>query len=157
MGVLRILAFPISLLYGGVVSIRNKMYDLGIFKSNKMSVPTVCVGNLSVGGTGKTPMVEFLLRSYGTDKTAVLSRGYRRKSRGFVLADASSTVEDLGDEPYQIHRKFPDIPVAVDVNRAAGIQRLRSECNPNLILLDDAFQHRHVRPDFSILLTAFSK
>ena len=109
MQLLRKLAFPISLLYGLVIHIRNYMYDVGLFTSKSYGTPTICVGNLSVGGTGKTPMIEYLVRNLeGAYKVAVLSRGYRRKSKGFQLADSTSTVEDLGDEPYQIYSKFSE-------------------------------------------------
>jgi tetraacyldisaccharide 4'-kinase len=113
------------------------------------------VGNLSVGGTGKTPMVELLI-SLLQDKytVAVLSRGYKRKSKGFVLATAESTVDQLGDEPFQIHTKFDNVQVAVDANRQNGIRILEKEIKPDVILLDDAFQHRKVKPALSILLTA---
>lgn len=129
---------------------------MGIFKSKPFSTPTICIGNLSVGGTGKTPMVEFLISILKKDfKIAVLSRGYRRKSRGFLLADFDTTVEALGDEPYQIHLKFPEVTVAVDADRRNGISILEHKICPDLILLDDAFQHRKVKPGFSILLTAY--
>lgn len=155
---LRIIGFPIALIYGSIVRVRNYFYDVGIFKSKKFDTPTICVGNLSLGGTGKTPMVEFLVSALQeTSKVAVLSRGYRRKSNGFVLANSESRVEQLGDEPFQIHKKFENITVAVDADRRNGIARLENEVRPDLIILDDAFQHRKVSPTFSILLTAFDK
>ena len=107
---LRILAFPISLIYAFVVFLRNRCYDHGWFSSKSYKVTTVCVGNLSVGGTGKTPMIEFLIQLLEERKLAVLSRGYKRISEGFVLSDSSSTVADLGDEPFQIHQKIPKNP-----------------------------------------------
>jgi len=152
---LRYLAFPISLIYALVVHIRNLLYDRGIFASHSHATPTICVGNLSVGGTGKTPMIEYLVRMLEGHRLALLSRGYRRKSRGFVLAEAGSSVLDLGDEPYQLHRKFPMLAVAVDGDRRRGILALQRSVDPELILLDDAFQHRRVKPTFSILLTAY--
>ena len=156
MQLLRKLLFPISLVYGSVVFFRNLCYDLGVFKSETFETPTICVGNLSVGGTGKTPMVELLLRLlWKTNHVAVLSRGYKRKSKGFQIANANSTVEELGDEPYQIHLKFPEVTVAVDADRRNGILKLAEKINPNLILLDDAFQHRKVKAGFNILLTSF--
>lgn len=132
------------------------MYDKGFLPSEKYETRTICVGNLSVGGTGKTPMIEYLIR-YFEDRyqIAVLSRGYRRKSKGFILAAPTSTVEELGDEPYQIHYKFPDVSVAVDANRRNGIEQLQESVGPDLILLDDAFQHRKVKADLNILLTSF--
>ncbi|MBO0592044.1 tetraacyldisaccharide 4'-kinase [Cellulophaga sp. E16_2] len=156
MRILRILAFPISLIYACVVYVRNFLFDIGFLKSREYKTPTVCVGNLSVGGTGKTPMIEFLLQTFQTDYTiAVLSRGYGRKSDGYQVASEVSTVEVLGDEPYQIAQKFPGVTVAVDASRQNGITKLESTVAPDLILLDDAFQHRKVTSRFSMLLTAY--
>ncbi len=155
MEVLRKLLFPISLIYALVVHVRNFLYDAGVFKSKVFKTPTICIGNLSVGGTGKTPMAEFLISLLKDNyKIALLSRGYRRESKGFVLANHKSTVGDLGDEPYQIYAKFSKISVAVDADRRNGIKRLEEEVQPDLILLDDAFQHRRVKYGLSILLTA---
>ncbi|MEX0312958.1 MAG: tetraacyldisaccharide 4'-kinase [Allomuricauda sp.] len=151
---LRKIAFPFSLIYGLVVFFRNRLFDIGFFSSKSYNTPTLCVGNLSVGGTGKTPMIEFLVKLLEGHKVAVLSRGYKRKSKGFVLATSESTMEDLGDEPYQLYKKFPNIVVAVDADRRNGIQNLETLANPDVILLDDAFQHRRVKPSFSILLTS---
>ena len=156
MQLLRKLLFPISLVYGSVVFFRNLFYDLGVFKSETFETPTICVGNLSVGGTGKTPMIELLVRLLcDTNHIAVLSRGYKRKSKGFQIANANSTAEELGDEPHQIRLKFPEVTVAVDADRRNGISKLAEKINPNLILLDDAFQHRKVKAGFNILLTSF--
>lgn len=156
MQVLRKILFPVSFLYAMVVYLRNYFYDKCIFKSKSYRTPIICVGNLSVGGTGKTPMIEFLVSELSEEfKVAVLSRGYRRKSKGFILADKGTTVQVLGDEPFQIHSKFPEITVAVDADRRNGISALEDKVSPALILLDDAFQHRRVKPDFSILLTAY--
>ena len=152
---LRNLGWPLSVLYGWIVYIRNKCYDWGWFSSRSYQVPILCVGNLSVGGSGKTPMVEWLLRHLPPEKkVAVLSRGYRRKSSGFQRATPESTAAQIGDEPLQIARNFPEAIVAVDANRQRGIERLVAQESPDLILLDDAFQHRKVRPARSILLTA---
>ncbi|TMM56112.1 tetraacyldisaccharide 4'-kinase [Maribacter algarum] len=156
MWLLRKVLFPVSLVYGLVVYLRNRCYDWGLFPSESYQTPIICIGNLNVGGTGKTPMVELLISLLQEKyKVAVLSRGYRRKSRGFVLANADSTVNDLGDEPYQIHMKFKNIQVAVDADRQNGIALLEKDVKPDVILMDDAFQHRKVKPGFSILLTAF--
>lgn len=152
---LRKIAFPISLIYALVVYVRNFLFDVGFFSSKSYKTPTICVGNLSVGGTGKTPMTEYLLRILSDRKIAVLSRGYKRKSNGFYLGGPESTVLELGDEPYQIHQKFSEVAVAVDANRRNGIEKLQSLVNPEIIILDDAFQHRKVKPTFSILLTTF--
>lgn len=154
---LRKIAFPFSLVYALMVHIRNFFYNTGVMKSKSYQTPTLCVGNLSVGGTGKTPMIEYLVRLLKGHKIAVLSRGYKRKSKGFLVADANSDVLDLGDEPYQLHQKFPEITVAVDADRRNGINQLENTVKPEVILLDDAFQHRRVKPDFSILLTAYGQ
>lgn len=157
MQLLRKIAFPISLLYAIVVHVRNYLFDIGVFKSKSFNTPIIVIGNLSVGGTGKTPMVEFLVSMLKNEyRTAVLSRGYKRRSKGFVLATSESTVEQLGDEPYQMYSKFPDITMAVDANRRNGISILEDRIKPDVILLDDAYQHRSVKPDFSILLTAYT-
>ncbi|MEM1260476.1 MAG: tetraacyldisaccharide 4'-kinase [Bacteroidota bacterium] len=157
MGLLRKMAWPISMVYGVVVHCRNLLYDHQVLKSKNYKTPTVCVGNLSVGGTGKTPMIEFLISKLQKKyKLAVLSRGYKRNSKGFQLGTLHSTVEQLGDEPFQIQRKFPRIQVAVDADRQNGISVLQKLVGPDLILLDDAFQHRRVAPTFSILLTTYS-
>lgn len=156
MRLLRKLLFPVSFLYGLVVRIRNYFYDIGFFKSQSFKTPVVCVGNLSVGGTGKTPMIEYLIKALQDDfKIAVLSRGYKRKSKGYQLANEHSTVEQLGDEPFQIYHKFNTINLAVDADRCNGILNLESNIKPDVILLDDAFQHRRVTPSFNILLTAY--
>ncbi|MCL4114614.1 UNVERIFIED_CONTAM: hypothetical protein GTU68_005348 [Idotea baltica] len=158
MKLLRIIGLPVAFVYGLIIHVRNFLYDTGIFKSKSFETPTVCVGNLSLGGTGKTPMVEFLVAALKDElKVAVLSRGYKRKSNGYIVANADSTVGSLGDEPYQIYNKFKHITLAVDSNRSNGITTLEKEVKPNLIILDDAFQHRMVKPTFSILLTAYNK
>ncbi|WP_232625262.1 tetraacyldisaccharide 4'-kinase [Pareuzebyella sediminis] len=158
MQLLRKILFPISLVYAMVVYLRNFLYDKGVFSSKTFETPIICIGNLSVGGTGKTPMVEFLISVLFEKVTlAVLSRGYRRKSKGFILGDENSTVEELGDEPYQILKKFKGISVAVDADRQNGISILQEKLKPDVIVLDDAFQHRRVRCDFSILLTVYDK
>jgi len=156
MWLLRKILFPVSLVYGLVVYLRNRFYDWGVFPSKSYRTPVICIGNLNVGGTGKTPMIELLISLLQNQyKVAVLSRGYRRKSKGFVLGTVDSTVADLGDEPFQIHSKFEKVQVAVDANRQNGISILERDIKPDVILLDDAFQHRKVKPGFSILLTAY--
>ncbi|MGB5386944.1 MAG: tetraacyldisaccharide 4'-kinase [Eudoraea sp.] len=156
MQLLRILAFPFSLIYALAVYFRNVLYDSGILQSTEFKTVVVSVGNLSTGGTGKTPMIEWLLNHLSpSSKLAVLSRGYKRKSRGFVLAQKTSTAEEIGDEPLQIYSKFPEVSVAVDADRIRGIKLLETSKHPNLILLDDAYQHRKVNPLFSILLTSY--
>lgn len=158
MQLLRKLGFPISMIYALVVYLRNYLYDLGLLSSKAFGTKTVCVGNLSVGGTGKTPMIEFFLsKVHQQNRIAVLSRGYGRKSKGYLLAKPGIGVEDLGDEPFQIYKKFPDALIVVDVDRQHGISVLEETLAPDIILLDDAFQHRKVRCDHYVLLTSHSK
>lgn len=154
---LRKILFPFSILYGIITAIRNYMYDVGFLKSYSFEKPTIVVGNLSVGGTGKTPQIEYLIRLFSEKyQVATLSRGYKRKSEGFVLGDASTVVGDIGDEPFQFFTKFTTIQVAVDTDRKNGIEQLLSQKNqPQVILLDDAFQHRKVKAGFYILLTSY--
>ncbi|HSN48353.1 MAG TPA: tetraacyldisaccharide 4'-kinase [Flavobacterium sp.] len=157
MNLLRKILFPFAILYGFITGIRNFLYDKGILKSYSFDVPVIAVGNLSVGGTGKTPQIEYLIRLLSPKyKVATLSRGYKRQSKGFVLADSTSNAEILGDEPFQFYKKFNKIQVAVDADRKHGIDQLLSQTNkPEVILLDDAFQHRKVKAGFYILLTSY--
>lgn len=150
---------PLSLLYEAVMLMRNYLYDQQLLPSTSFENPVICVGNLAAGGTGKTPMTEFLLRKLSDDfSVAVLSRGYRRRSKGFILADANSTADLLGDEPYQLFRKFSNIRLAVDGQRVRGITKLLElPSPPQVIIMDDGFQHRAVTPGFSILLTDYSR
>ena len=152
---------PFSWLYGLGVGFRNQMFELGILKSKSYDIPIIAVGNITVGGAGKTPHVEHLVRLlHGKVKVAVLSRGYKRKSRGYVLADKQSTARDIGDEPYQMMKKFPDIHIAVDKKRCHGIDRLitdESTKDTDVILLDDAYQHRYVKPGINILLVDYHR
>lgn len=147
---LRILLLPFSPLYGLIVFLRNKAYDLGIFSSVKFDLPVIVVGNLVVGGSGKSPATEYLIRLFADYKVAVLSRGYGRSTRGFILADQHAKAATIGDEPLQFYHKFPQLTVAVCEDRVEGIKRLAPD--HDLILLDDAFQHRSLQPGFSILL-----
>lgn len=160
MKILRYILLPIVPVYYVVTWFRNKLYDLGIKKSMSYSFPVICVGNLSVGGTGKTPMIEFLINLLKNDyKVATLSRGYKRNTEGFQLANENATAESIGDEPFQFYNKFKDtIKVAVDSDRQHGIKNL-SELNnaPEVVLLDDAYQHRKVKAGFNILLTTYAK
>ena len=156
---LRKILFPLAILYGWIAQLRNFLYDKGILKSYAFDIPVIAVGNLSVGGTGKTPQIEYLIRLLSTDfKVATLSRGYKRQSTGFLLANELSTAASLGDEPYQMHLKFPHVQVAVDADRKNGIEQLLSqETKPEVIVLDDAFQHRKVKAGLYILLTTFDE
>ncbi len=157
MNLIRKLLFPFAILYGFITSIRNFLFDQGIFKSYSFDIPIIAVGNLSVGGTGKTPQIEYLIRLLTPKyKVATLSRGYKRQSEGFVLADSSSNVAILGDEPFQFYKKFNNIQVAVDADRKNGIEQLLFQTEkPEVILLDDAFQHLKVNAGFYILLTSY--
>jgi tetraacyldisaccharide 4'-kinase len=157
MNLLRKILFPFAILYDLITSFRNFLFDKGILKSYSFELPIIVVGNLSVGGTGKTPQIEYLIRLLSERYAiATLSRGYKRKSTGFVLANSSATAATLGDEPYQFYQKFPSIQVAVDADRKNGIEQLLGQTPPpQVILLDDAFQHRKVKAGFYILLTAY--
>ncbi len=149
---------PISWLYGMGVSVRHSLYDMGAYKSEEFDIPIVCVGNITVGGTGKTPMTEYLVQLLSSYyNVAVLSRGYKRKTRGFLLAEVGMSYRRIGDEPKQIKLKFPTIPVAVCEKRSVGIKKLR-ELHPevNLIILDDGFQHRAVEPWVNIVLMDYN-
>ena len=144
---------PLGWLYGAFASIRNRLYDLGVYKSVRFSLPVISIGNITVGGTGKTPHTEYIASLLMSRfRTAVLSRGYGRCSKGFVLSDASSDSRLIGDEPLQIKRRFPDLDVAVCEDRVKGIRQLLEMRNPKTIILDDAFQHRRVTPSLNILL-----
>ena len=153
---LRFLLFPFAIIYDVVTSIRNFFFEVGFFKQTSFKVPVIVVGNLSVGGTGKTPQIEYLIRLLKDRfKTVVLSRGYKRKTEGFVLLNSTHSAEDVGDEPLQYFKKFDSIDVAVDANRVQGITKLIADKSPEVILLDDAYQHRKVKGSFYILLTKF--
>ncbi|MBO6144336.1 MAG: tetraacyldisaccharide 4'-kinase [Prevotella sp.] len=150
---------PLSWLYGAGVKLRNTMFSIGILKSRAFDVPVISVGNITVGGTGKTPHVEYLVEMMKKQfRVAVLSRGYKRKSKGFVMADADTPMEAIGDEPYQMKQKFPDVTVAVDKNRCHGIDVLTANDRQlDAILLDDAYQHRYVKPGINILLVDYHR
>lgn len=154
---IRKILYPISLLYGLIMSIRNKAFDRGILSSRSFDLPVIAVGNLNVGGTGKSPFIEYLIRlCQGSCQTAVVSRGYGRKTKGFFLATPDCSARELGDEPFQFYRKFKGLEVAVDENRVRAIEKLQTmKPEVDLILMDDAFQHRYVKAGMYILLTAF--
>lgn len=151
---------PLSWLYGAAVYVRNKLFDKHFLRVEKFNVPVVSVGNITVGGTGKTPHVEFLVRNLSADyNIAILSRGYKRKTHGYVLANGKSTPDTIGDEPYQLYQKFGMVAkVAVCEKRTEGIKKLLKEFpDINLVILDDAFQHRYIKPKVSILLTDYNR
>jgi tetraacyldisaccharide 4'-kinase len=153
---LRWLLLPFSLVYGLVVMMRNWFYDAGLFTSRSFDMPIISVGNLDVGGAGKSPMTEYLVRLLKDDhKLATLSRGYGRQTKGFLKATATTTATEFGDEPSQFHQKFPDITVAVAEKRTVGIEQLKED--HEVIILDDAYQHRAVDPGFKILLFDYNR
>ncbi|MBR9914897.1 MAG: tetraacyldisaccharide 4'-kinase [Algicola sp.] len=158
MKLLRKILFPFVPIYYIVVWVRNRLYDMGWKSSKSYDLPIICVGNLSVGGTGKTPTIEYLISFLKeAHLVATLSRGYKRETEGFIIADPSSTAKDIGDEPLQFYRKFNHIIVSVDANRQRGISQLKALKQPDVILLDDAFQHRKVKAGFNILLTTYNQ
>src|SRR4030095_9814552 len=154
----RMLLLPFSLIYGLIIYIRNWMFDVNLFRSASFNLPLICIGNLSVGGTGKSPMVEFLIGKLQREfRLAVLSRGYKRKTKGYALAGPHSTALEIGDEPMQFFNKFPDLTIAVGEERVVAIpQLLHDKPDTQVIILDDAFQHRWVTAGFNILLTDYN-
>ncbi len=157
MKIISFFLYPIALIYGMINFFRNKCYDWGIFKKTAFGFPVIAVGNLSMGGSGKTPHVEYLVRLLKYNfNLATLSRGYGRSSKGFIIATAKSHSREIGDEPVQFKQKFQDILVAVDERRVHGIKQIKNKYpKTEIIILDDAFQHRAVKPGLSILLTDF--
>ena len=155
----KILFWKLSIQFSLVTSIRNFIYNIGVIKSRQFNLPIISVGNLVLGGSGKTPTIEYLIRLLSKNyKIAVLSRGYGRKSNGFIIADSNSDANLIGDEPMQYFRKFKDIVVSVDSDRTRAINKLINlNLKLEIILLDDAYQHRKVKPKTSILLTEYSK
>ena len=156
---MRTLLAPFSWLYGFGLAIRHTLYDNHLLPSHEVDIPTICVGNLAVGGTGKTPHVEYLIRLLSpTYKVAVLSRGYKRKTHGFVLADENANASTIGDEAMQIHSKFPHVAVAVCEDRVRGVRMLKKQVEGlQVVILDDAYQHRAIRCGYYILLTPYDQ
>ena len=154
--IVRILLLPLTMWYAIGVAVRNWLYDCGLKRSVRPDVPTIGMGNLRVGGTGKTPHTEYLIRLLAGRRVALLSRGYGRATTGFVLADDGSTASQIGDEPLMMARKFPQLTVAVCEDRVEGVRRLMEmPQKPDVVLLDDVYQHRHIRPALNILLTEY--
>jgi len=155
----RILLYPVSIIYGLITSIRNFLYNTGILPSVEFRLPVICVGNITVGGTGKTPHTEYLADLLRKQfKVAVLSRGYKRRSSGFRIVKPDSLVSEAGDEPLQIASRYSDILVAVDRNRVNGVRKILDiQPDTEVIILDDGFQHRRITPGFSILLSDFER
>ena len=151
------LLIPFAWIYDFITSIRNMMYDHGLLKQQSFDKPLICIGNLAVGGSGKTPHTEYLINllSQNGYKVAVLSRGYKRKTKGFVLATDQSTAEEIGDEPLQMKKKFPNIVMAVDEDRCDGVSKIIDKVD--VVLLDDAFQHRKIKAGLNIILSDYNK
>lgn len=151
---MNLLGAPFSLIYGGALAARNWAFDRGILSQHEFNIPVISVGNLSVGGTGKSPMIEYLVHLLSQEyKIGVISRGYGRKTKGYLEVSSAHSALEVGDEPRQIKQKFPEITVAVCADRVSAIKTVSPKCE--VILLDDAFQHRYVRPALNILLTQF--
>lgn len=154
----RKLLYPFSLLYAGIIHVRNLCFDLGILPSQKYDTPIISVGNISVGGTGKTPLSEYIIRLLNTDyRIALLSRGYKRQTKGALLSNTNSTAASIGDEPYQIKQKFKNIDVVVAEKRVEGMELILNKTTSDLVLMDDAFQHRYVTPGLSILVIDYNR
>lgn len=153
--------YPLSWIYGFVVYLRNQMYDLGIFRSTEFDVPVISIGNITVGGTGKTPHVEYLVKLlHEKYEVATLSRGYKRKTKGFRIVETTSTVAEVGDEPLQIKNRYPEITVSVCEKRVTGVEKLLEPGNkttPDVVLLDDAFQHRKINAGINMLLIDYNR
>jgi len=152
------LLYPFSLLYACIISIRNKFFDWQILASKSYTLPIISVGNITVGGTGKTPLSEYIIRLLKDDyKITLLSRGYKRKTKGALLANKSSSAQTIGDEPYQIKQKFPDINITVAEKRVEGMEIIIKNTLTDVVLMDDAYQHRYVKPGFSILVIDYNR
>lgn len=158
---IKIILYPLSWLYGFAVYLRNLAYDLNVLKSTEFDVPVISIGNITVGGTGKTPHVEYLVKLLKEKyEVATLSRGYKRKTKGFLFVETNSSAVDVGDEPLQIKNKYPEITVSVCENRVDGVETLvgnKNEKIPDVVLLDDAFQHRRITPGLNILLIDYNR
>lgn len=155
---MRFLLFPMAWIYGLVIAVRNHLFDTNVLKRRSFNIPVISVGNITMCGTGKTPHTEYILRLLKNScKTAVLSRGYKRQTTGYVLATDKSEMMDIGDEPYQMHKKFPDVTVAVCEKRCDGVERLIEDEHVEAVVLDDAYQHRYIEPGLSLLLVDFHR
>ncbi|MCF0192907.1 MAG: tetraacyldisaccharide 4'-kinase [Prevotella sp.] len=155
---MRFLLLPISWIYGLVIAVRNHLFDTNVLKRRSFNIPVISIGNITMCGTGKTPHTEYVLRLLKNScKTAVLSRGYKRLTKGYVLATSKTEMKDIGDEPFQMHRKFPDATVAVCEKRCEGVERLIEDENIEAVILDDAYQHRYIEPGLNILLVDFHR
>ena len=156
MSILRKFLFPFAVIYGIIIRVRNFLFDINLLKSKAYDIPIICVGNLSVGGTGKTPMIEYLLTLLSSKyRVATLSRGYGRNTKGFILLEGDENAAEVGDEPLQFKTKFKEVLVAVDEDRQHGIEILKDKNQAEVVLLDDAFQHRKVKAGLNIVLTKY--
>ncbi|TRX72625.1 tetraacyldisaccharide 4'-kinase [Carboxylicivirga sp. M1479] len=155
---IRKLLFPFTWLYSAITSLRNLLFDLGFLRSHSYATPIISVGNITVGGTGKTPLSEYIIRLFKENyKICLLSRGYKRQTKGALIANNSSTASTIGDEPFQIMSKFPEINVCVAEKRVEGMEMILKNTNTNLVLMDDAYQHRHVKPGLSLLVIDYNR
>lgn len=148
---------PFSAIFYAVTSLRNALYDCGILHSRSFAKPVICVGNITVGGTGKTPMIEYLVRNLLNFKPSLVSRGYRRKTKGFVFANPNSSADEIGDEPHQLLEKFPSMPIAVDTDRINAIEFLLQNTDTQVVLMDDGFQHRSVKAGLNIVVADYAR
>ena len=154
----RLLLYPLTLLYGGITDLRNKLFDWQVVSSQQYNLPVISIGNITVGGTGKTPLSEYIIGLLKDNhQVALLSRGYKRQTKGALIAQDNSSVSEIGDEPYQMLRKFPQLKVAVAEKRVEGMDLLLSQIKPDVILLDDAYQHRYVKPGLSLLVIDYHR
>ncbi len=151
----RLLLYPFTLIYSAIMRIRNYFYDVGLLLSWRYKIPIICVGNITVGGTGKTPLTEYIIGLLKDSRPALVSRGYRRRTSGLVIATPDSTASDIGDEPKQVLTKFPEMPAAIDANRARAIDWLIANTDANVILMDDGMQHRSVQAGFNIVVVDY--
>lgn len=155
---IRKVLYPFSLLYGLITSLRNKLFDWQVLESKQYNLPIVSVGNITVGGTGKTPLTEYIIRLLKDNYSlTLLSRGYKRKTKGAILADKNCTSEEIGDEPYQVLKKYPFINLVVAEKRVEGMTIIEQKTKTDVVLMDDAYQHRHVQPGFSILVIDYNR
>lgn len=157
MHIFRFLLYPFAMIYCGVTDLRNWLYDKGYKKSRKFNHPIICVGNITVGGTGKTPFIEYLTRLLETFTPSLVSRGYRRTTSGMVIGKLSHTAAQIGDEPFQILHKFPDMTVVSDGNRNRAISYLLNNTDTGVVLMDDGFQHRKVEPGLNIVMCDYAR
>lgn len=154
---IRLLLLPLTLVYAAIMHLRNMLYDMGILSHDEFSRPVICVGNITVGGTGKTPFIEYLIKMLEDYRVSIVSRGYRRKTKGLVVATETSTAEEIGDEPCQMHEKFPHVPIAVAEQRKEAIRCVIDNHGAEVVLMDDGYQHRSVKASMNVLMTDYGR